>query len=348
MYCPKCGKEINSGLKVCSFCGASLSVFNIERMKKSAEETGKGVGKGKKPSLIWFAVLVLLIITIAVWTRINPIAAHKVLPFLPCNHEWQEATCVNPMTCLKCGKTKGKTIDHTWLDATCSEPQTCVFCGKVEGTALEHAWKEATCTYPKTCIVCGATVGEVLDHKWMEATEELPETCAICGETRGTAQIEPVYLTDMPVSNKSGKYYLHSTEKPSFVYNSNWKDISTNGWCDSAKDSKGNQYTNGLHLDGPDAGPYYVEYSVGGEYTKLTGMVASSYDCLSDKSAGQYQKFIEIYCDGMLVFKSQTHSVNSNPEEFDLDVTGTDLIQIKYATTDGSNDLATVFDAMLS
>lgn len=89
--------------------------------------------------------------------------------------------------------------DHEWEEATCTQPRTCWICEETEGEPLGHAWQEASCTQPKTCEVCGDTEGDILAHTegdWTlteEATlsdvgvEEL--LCTECGESldsRGT------------------------------------------------------------------------------------------------------------------------------------------------------------------
>ena len=66
---------------------------------------------------------------------------------------------------------------HDWAEATCTEPKTCLSCGETEGEALGHTWKEATCIEPKTCSTCGKTEGEALGH------EVVGGICERCGET---------------------------------------------------------------------------------------------------------------------------------------------------------------------
>ena len=78
------------------------------------------------------------------------------------NHDWQEATCTTPRTCLKGGETEGDALGHTWIEATCITPKTCSVCGETEGDALEHTWIEADYENPKTCSICGTTEGEKL------------------------------------------------------------------------------------------------------------------------------------------------------------------------------------------
>ncbi len=88
----------------------------------------------------------------------------------------------------------GCCLSHDWRDATCVEPKTCAKCGKTEGEALGHTWIPATCTEPKTCSVCGETEGIPLGHDTSPATVEQPETCKRCGETFGSplAAYDPV------------------------------------------------------------------------------------------------------------------------------------------------------------
>ena len=103
------------------------------------------------------------------------------------SHDWQEATCTEPKTCLKCGKTEGEALGHKWEEATCTKPKTCSVCGVTEGKALGHKAGEATCTEPSICSVCGETVKNALGHKWVDATCTEPKTCSVCGATEGTA-----------------------------------------------------------------------------------------------------------------------------------------------------------------
>jgi len=86
------------------------------------------------------------------------------------SHEWQEATCIEPKTCSKCGKTEGDALGHEWQNATCTEPKTCTRCGETEGAALGHKWSDWEVTSEATavqdgvrtriCTICGSTENE--------------------------------------------------------------------------------------------------------------------------------------------------------------------------------------------
>lgn len=96
-----------------------------------------------------------------------------------CGHEhvWREATCKEPMVCIECGKTQGRTAEHEWEDADCTKPKTCSVCGETRGAAAGHTWNAATCMVPKTCSVCGATEGEPQMHSLDDAGQ-----CKVCGK----------------------------------------------------------------------------------------------------------------------------------------------------------------------
>lgn len=79
----------------------------------------------------------------------------------------------------------GCCMKHEWKEASCTEPKTCVKCGETEGEALGHTWVEATCEEPKHCSVCGLTEGEALGHKFTEVNYQQPATCTVCGKTEG-------------------------------------------------------------------------------------------------------------------------------------------------------------------
>ena len=102
-----------------------------------------------------------------------------------CAHDWEEADCDDPKTCVLCGETEGESLGHEWEDANCTTAKTCEECGKTKGQPLGHNWKDATCTEAKTCSGCGETEGEAIGHQWQPATTEAPKTCEECGETEG-------------------------------------------------------------------------------------------------------------------------------------------------------------------
>ena len=78
------------------------------------------------------------------------------------SHEWVEADCTTPKTCVKCETTEGESLGHQWADATCTAPKTCTVCAAIEGQPLEHDFGEEEMQNPdyvnasvqliKTCV----------------------------------------------------------------------------------------------------------------------------------------------------------------------------------------------------
>lgn len=101
-------------------------------------------------------------------------------------HDWQPATCEEPKTCSKCGKTDGEPLGHKYEDGNCVTPRICSVCGEAEGEAPGHIWIKETCMAPRTCSVCGAVEGEAAPHTWVEATCLKPRHCAVCGIEEGS------------------------------------------------------------------------------------------------------------------------------------------------------------------
>ena len=98
--------------------------------------------------------------TVAAIHLVNRFA--DTVPVFICQHEWADATCKAPRTCLTCNSTEGEALGHTWIDATCEIPKTCSVCSGTEGDPLGHDMAEANYQQPATCRACGYTEGEPL------------------------------------------------------------------------------------------------------------------------------------------------------------------------------------------
>ena len=81
-------------------------------------------------------------------------------------HEWVDATCTAPRTCLTCGETKGEPLGHEWDQEVCGIVKTCTVCGGTEAnehTVVIDAGVEATCEEPgltegSHCSNCNAVI----------------------------------------------------------------------------------------------------------------------------------------------------------------------------------------------
>lgn len=92
----------------------------------------------------------------------DPEPTQETGPSTSQQHEWREASCTEPRTCILCGATEGAAKGHSWENATCLAPKTCSVCHATEGGLGDHHYREATCTEPMVCVDCGATSGSAL------------------------------------------------------------------------------------------------------------------------------------------------------------------------------------------
>jgi len=100
-----------------------------------------------------------------------------------CDHIWQEAGCLTPEICTRCGREQGEALGHRWEDATCLAPERCAACGETRAEPLPHTWRDADCETPSVCAECGTARGEALGHKWQQTGCLAPEVCQSCGKT---------------------------------------------------------------------------------------------------------------------------------------------------------------------
>ena len=274
----------------------------------------------------------------------------------PIGHYWLEATCDAPATCLNCGLTQGYPTGHSWKDATCTSPAVCAKCNITQGNPAGHDWLKATCTSPVTCSKCSTTRGNPVGHIWMEATFSKPQTCESCGETLGDPLApNPWYINEINPVEKYGKIWSRSKTSIYSRYHTKkdtpscWSDLSTPGQTiDVVKDNMGNIYRYGFHIDGEHISDYYISYSLQGAYSLFSGTCAFPGIVISDTYARQGSKCFYVYGDGELLYTSPTMRINSEPQTFEIDVSGVDILTIQYPATPGINEAATIFDGRMT
>ena len=125
-------------------------------------------------------------------------------------HNWNNATCTDAKTCIRCGITEGSALGHSYnavvTAPTCTNvgytTHTCAICGDSyvtdEVAALGHSYErvtvDPTCTeagYTLHTCACGDSyvTDEIaaLGHTWTDADCDTAKTCSVCGATEGSA-----------------------------------------------------------------------------------------------------------------------------------------------------------------
>ncbi len=187
--------------------------------------------KGRKKYII---VAVLIIAAVAAIVTVL-FATHIIC----INHQWLDATCVQPQICSRCGRERGEPLGHDWATATCTKPETCSRCHEVQGEAFGHEWVPATCTQPESCSRCSATQGKALGHSghW-ETTKAATlntygteqEICSVCQEVLDSKTLRK----DPSVSSQSFNFgdeefitYLDEHTSDSYSFLSAGEDLTS-------------------------------------------------------------------------------------------------------------------------
>ena len=172
------------------------------------------------------------------------------------SHKWTEATCLEPQTCSKCGKTEGEPLSHTWIPATCTTAEMCNVCSTTRAKELGHIWVDATCTDPKICLTCNATEGTERGHQltdWEITSEPANEKagvktkyCKVCDEAVETTEFYYPYF-DMSFTefvkqhnntyasygwkikevSTGYSYFMNSSEETAIVFHSDMNGKTT-------------------------------------------------------------------------------------------------------------------------
>lgn len=207
------------------------SSYTYEQNAETSENLKKNHNKKEKDPIwkrTWFVILMLIFLfpvgVFLVWKykkfkKPIRIACYVILGlyflvvFMPCIHEWEEATCENAKICTKCGTVEGEALGHEWEEATCQAPETCARCNETQGKALEHEVEEWTTDTESTCAEEGSKSGkcllcnevvtasiEKIEHtegEWVitkaatsSANGERSKSCTACGTVLQTEEYE--------------------------------------------------------------------------------------------------------------------------------------------------------------
>ena len=202
-------------------------------------------------------------------------------------------------------------------------------------TQHEHDWKEATYISPKTCITCGAIEGSPLKPEPKALSDFNTLSCYGKLWTRGQLI--------------NGGNYHTPVDAPAC-----WSDWSMAGYSSgTVKDNRGNQYDFGIHIDGHESAEYYFEIHLNGNYTTFSGVCAcpeksSAISSYVYNTSTKYTKYFEVYGDGKLLYTSPTMRYDYAAQSFTIDVTNVQVLRILYPATKGPNEIATLYDGILS
>ena len=97
---------------------------------------------------------------------------------------------------------------------------------------------------------------------------------------------------------------------------------------DSETDTVGNHYTGHVQLISYNG---YAIYYIGGQYTKLTGIIAANTDDFSNDNVSS----IKILVDDKEVYNTGEFSRVSTPMNVDIDITGANWLKIQHSCTHG-------------
>jgi len=135
-----------------------------------------------------------------------------VLSGCACKHEFNEADCLNPQVCTKCGEQGAAALGHSFVPATCDVPETCTRCGETQGEKLAHVY-----------------------GSWQFEGEEMFKACENCGTEERTLIDRELYLKeallgfwDFYVANEDGRtYFSHGLQDRQIGDYLNLKDDGT-------------------------------------------------------------------------------------------------------------------------
>ena len=175
---------------------------------------------------------------------------------------------------------------------------------------------------------------------------------------------EPAYINEIvALGGRNGLVWTRSTAPVNYGFEFTNEDAPECwGYSDNTVgghtpgvviDNWGNVYEYGIHVDGDKSEAYYFSVDLFGEYSTFAGTVACPEKgaAISEyvyKQSTAYTKYFEVYGDGVLLYTSPTIRYDYPPQDFTVDITGVDRLTIVYPATKGPNEIATIYDGVVS
>lgn len=350
--CPACGRQNKESAKFCGGCGYS---GNAPVPAPPPKPTRK---KGPLIAGICAAVLAVLVLLTCAWMFLS--RDDEDSRDSSSKNAYEDRDDSDKQEDEDKDEDRDKDQDKTQSEDPDEDGIGAVEQTDAPAAVHTHEWEQATCQKPRTCSTCGETTGEIGGHLWVDGADY--RECITCGLTESTKTApEPVYLNELACNGGVwGKIWTRSTEDFAGFRHSNedhpdcWSDWNTWGHTSGVvRDNCGNEYTYGLHIDGHETDTYYIGFYLEGAYTTFTGTCAcpersSVISSYVYNASAAYTKYFEIYGDGVLLFTSAAMRYDYAPQTFTIDITGVQLLTIQYPATDGPNEIATLYDGMLS
>ena len=123
-----------------------------------------------------------------------------------CNHEWQEATCTAPKTCVKCGEKSGSPLWHDYVRIACDECMSCSRCGKNTSEKLPHQYI-GECEKIGVCYYCNEQSPEVLEHSYNGNVKTGVLKCTNCDKKMCAEDIQGKSTKDLTGAERAYIYW---------------------------------------------------------------------------------------------------------------------------------------------
>ena len=311
-FCVRCGKPCDPSERICKACAGQVNA----NASVNATASGKSTGRKNRKSWKWTWIVLALLVFL------GGIAATG---YYAIEHDLIDIPVLIEMFSDESNKTED------------IEEET----GTPDRQEEERAEE---------------SVAEVTEEA---TTEPVVEETAVATEAV-PLELQYISISEFEITDVHGKIWRRSEQTAEGTYHTPanapacWSDWSIPGYSAGAvKDNKGNEYDFGIHVDGDESDYYYFEIQLDGLAAEFSGACACS-----DKNSAiskyvyntstKYTKYFEVYGDGQLLYTSPVMRYDYAPRYFAIDVTDVQVLRIQYPATPGPNEIATLYDGMLT
>ena len=212
----------------------------------------------------------------------------------------------------KAGKYTVRNIQIQCIDKTAPSVNTSYTVANKVGTVSVSAWDNNGISY------IGYQKG------WLQSKRKADYT-AMQNDQKSFQVTTPGYYT-VCVKDGVGNTYL------AYQYVELWKDLwslepfdrlSAENYEGTMKDRWGNSITNPIRVAAREGGDRYIEYYLGGTYTRLSGEIIRS-----DENEDDENTWVQIIADGVLIYQSPKMNYKTKPVSFDIAINHAKYVKI--------------------